>query len=271
MSLKLLKLNPAEQISVGSIITVVGKRNTGKSLIVRELLYKLRDQIDFCVCMTPTASSAHAFSQMMPRACVYDQGLNLEVIDKLMAFQSDCAKRKKRVRSVALVLDDCSWEAKSFRTPAPTLAQLYRNGRHMKITVLTVMQDAMDCSVGLRGQIDCLICLREASAQMRKRLHACWFGVVSLAGFNAIMDVVTENYGALCYLGTVPKNSPTECLFWYRAKKTLPPFRCVNDVFYKYAASPPPRDCESKTNGCQARRGGLVVETFGADSTVLSA
>ena len=34
--------------------------------------------------------------------------------------------------------------------------------------------------------------------EMRKRVHACWFGMVSFADFNTIMDAVTEDYGALC-------------------------------------------------------------------------
>ena len=134
MSLKLSRLDVSKQVPLGSIITIVGKLNTGKSKCVLNILYKLRDKLDFCLCMTPTASSAAAFAQIMPRACVYENGLDLDVIERLMAFQSDCAKEKKRVRSVALVLDDCSWEAKAFRQPAPTLAKLYRNGRHMNIT-----------------------------------------------------------------------------------------------------------------------------------------
>ena len=64
------------------------------------------------------------------------------------------AAKGKRMRSTLLVLDDCSWDAKSFRTPAPILAQLYRNGRHNRITVIMTCQDVLDIGVGLRGQVD---------------------------------------------------------------------------------------------------------------------
>ena len=59
----------------------------------------------------------------------YDK-LDLQIIDRLMTFQSDCANQGKRIRKVLLVLDDVSWESVNFKRPAPTLAQLYRNGRH---------------------------------------------------------------------------------------------------------------------------------------------
>jgi hypothetical protein len=53
------------------------------------LMYKLRDKIDCCIAMTPTTSSAEEFAKVMPRQCVYDQGLNLNVIDRLMDTQTD--------------------------------------------------------------------------------------------------------------------------------------------------------------------------------------
>jgi hypothetical protein len=258
MSLKLEKLDPQAQINAGSIITVIGKRNTGKTVLLRSLMYKLRDRIEFAICMTPTASSAESFRQSMPPGCVYD-GLDLDVIDRLMEFQSDCARRGKRLRSILLVLDDCSWKAADFKRPAPTLARLYRNGRHLSITVFCILQDAMDYHIGLRNQCDLIIVLRENSLQMRKRLHNCWFGILTFPEFQSCLDAVTENYGALCLLNTVQKNTASECVFWYRAKPALPPFRLVNDIYFKLSELKRPLPRVNKSN---ERKGGAVaVET----------
>ena len=57
--LKLSRLDPAKQIAAGSIITVVGKRNTGKSKIVQNLMYLLRDKFEFCI--SPHQKNAQAF------------------------------------------------------------------------------------------------------------------------------------------------------------------------------------------------------------------
>ena len=267
MSIQLQKLSPDKQIPCGSIISVIGKRNTGKSKIIMNLLYKLREKVDFCICMTPTTDSAEAFATCMPRQCIYDKGLDLDVIERLMDLQSDHAARGKRVFNVMLVLDDVSWNAAAFKRPAPTLARLYRNGRHLKITVACVLQDAMDYNVGLRGQCDAIFLLRETSLQMRKRLHSCWFGILSWQEFQCVLDAVTENYGALCLLNTVQKNTPSECLFWWRANPSVPPFRLVNSVFYKYA------ECKTvpsrERNTSRMLKGAVAVETCGDDSTVV--
>jgi energy-coupling factor transporter ATP-binding protein EcfA2 len=235
MSIKLERLSPTESIAAGSIISIIGKRGTGKTLLLRALTYKLRDKIDFCIAMTPTTSSAEALAKVMPRQCIYDQGLNLDVIDRLMDTQTDNAARGSRVFSTLLILDDVSWDAASFKRPAPTLSKLYRNGRHMRITVICVHQDAMDLNVGLRGQVDIVILLRELSLQMRKRLHTCWFGLLSLQEFQCVLDKVTEDYGALCLLNNSKSNLPSECLFWYRANPNIPTFRLVNDIFWQFA------------------------------------
>ena len=94
--MKLSRLDPDKQIAAGTIITVCGKRNTGTSLITRHLMSVLRDKIEFAICMTPTQSSADAFRQCMPHGLVYDQGLDLGVIERLMAYQSECAAKGKR-------------------------------------------------------------------------------------------------------------------------------------------------------------------------------
>ena len=122
MSLKLAKLDPTQQIPSGSIITIVGKRNTGKTQCILNLMYALREKVEFAICMTPTRSSAVEFKKVMPSSCVYD-GLDLDVIERMMDVQAECAAAKKRLRSILLVLDDTSWEAKAFRTPSPILAR----------------------------------------------------------------------------------------------------------------------------------------------------
>eukprot|EP00966_Prymnesium_polylepis_P075735 1756123-Prymnesium_polylepis.1 len=241
MSIKLKRLSPTEQIAIGSTVSIIGKRGTGKTKMLMALMYKLRDKVDFCLAFTPTTSSAEEFAKVMPRQCIYDQGLSLEVIDRLMDTQTDNAARGSRVFSVLLILDDVSWDAASFKRPAPTLSKLYRNGRHMRITVFCVHQYAMDLNLGLRGQID--------------------------LEFQCVLDKVTEDYGALCLLNNSKSTQKSECLFWYRAVPTLPKFRLVNDIFWQFA------ECKTvphKESSNATRKGGVKVETCGDDcSTVV--
>eukprot|EP00966_Prymnesium_polylepis_P328549 7384356-Prymnesium_polylepis.2 len=189
-----------------------------------------------------------------------------------MAYQKECAQKGKRVRSIMVIFDDCSWEAALFKKPAPTLAELYRNGRHMNITVCCIGQDHLDFHIGLRGQVDVYFFLREASVQIRKRIHSASVPALTLPEFHCVMDSVTENYGALVVLNTVQKNSPSECLFWWRARVKLPRFKLVNDCFYTFAERLVP-EVHAQQSTQPQRKGGVMVETCGDDdaSTVVSA
>ena len=257
----------ADQIKPGSIIALIGKRGSGKSHMALQILYKLRNKIDFAVCMTPTQSSAEAFSRCMPRCLIYDK-LDLDAIQRLIDYQSDCLARGKKLRSTLLLLDDTSWEARAFRAPAPVLAFLARNGRHSLLTVLITMQSPLDIGPAIRSQVDYVLTLREAVTQQRKRLYESYYGIIpTFSDFCTVLDMTTESFGALVMLNSVNSNKFQDCLRWYRAKPSLPPFRLVNDCFYFLAQTMKPLPVEDKDQKRQKR--GMVVQTSGA-STVVS-
>jgi len=51
--IKLSRLDPEKQIAAGSIITIVGRLNSGKSKICLHLMYLLREKFEFVIAMTP--------------------------------------------------------------------------------------------------------------------------------------------------------------------------------------------------------------------------
>ena len=257
----------ADSIKTGSIIVLLGRRGTGKSVCAYNLLYKLRDKHDFALCFTPTQSSADLFAKCMPRRCIYDR-LDLTVLQRLLDYQASCLAKGKRCRSTLVILDDTSWEAKAFRTPAPVLGFLARNGRHSLITVLITAQTPLDLGPAIRSQVDYAITLREVVTQQRKKLYETYFGVLpTFESFCHLMDITTENYGALCLLNSVNSNDPAQCLRWWRAKASLPPFRLPNDVFFRLAETMKPLPVDEKDQ--TAKKGGVAVEMCGA-STVVS-
>ena len=52
MKLKLDRFDP-DTLPLGSITLCQGRRNTGKSTILKSLMLALKDKIDVCVAMTP--------------------------------------------------------------------------------------------------------------------------------------------------------------------------------------------------------------------------
>ena len=238
LRLKLSRLDPSK-LTPGTISLFQGRRNTGKTTLLRQAMYWMRDRVDLTVAVTPTESSAAMFRTLMPASCVYDQGFDVSIVETLLATQRELLAQKRRPRNVLLVLDDCSFDSKKWREKP--IADLARNGRHCHVTVMLTSQYAMDLGPDLRSQIDLVYALRDPIIQNRKRLHACYFGMLPFAEFAAAFEACTENFGALVLDQTVNTSEVTACVFWARAAPTLPPFRVAAPVFFKLEARETPR------------------------------
>ena len=219
----------------GSVIVCTARRNSGKTVLMRDVMYHLSrgKGIDFCLAMTPTVSSSDMLKKHMPASCVWPT-LELGVIEKLLATQRDLLQQKgKRPRDVLLLLDDLSYDAKAFRAKGNVLGDLWRNGRHAHVTVICTCQAALDLGPDLRGNTDVVFALKEPILANRRKLHEAYFGQLDFASFNACFEKATSDYGALVLNNTLPESDVEACWGWYRASLDLPPFRCCADVVYK--------------------------------------
>ena len=73
MKLKLSKFDMSS-VKPGTIQLFQGRRNTGKSSLLRSAMWAMREHIELTIAMTTTQSSADMFRTLMPTSCVYDQG-----------------------------------------------------------------------------------------------------------------------------------------------------------------------------------------------------
>lgn len=228
--LKLSRFDPTT-LKPGTISLFQGRRNAGKSTLLRQAMYWMRDKVDLTIAVTPTQSSAEMFRTMMPASCVHDQGFDTSIVETLLATQRELIAAGRRPRNVLLILDDCSFDSKKWKEKP--IADLARNGRHCHITVMLTSQYAMDLGPDLRSQIDLVYALRDPIISNRKRLSQCYFGMLPFAEFSAAFEACTENYGAIVLDQTVNTNDATSCVFWTRAELALPPFRVAGSVYFK--------------------------------------
>ena len=223
-------------IPLGTITLIQGRRNTGKSTILRSLMYALRDKVDYCVAMTPTHSSADFFRTVLPSQFVYDKGIDVGVIERALAMQRALVAKGKH-RHLLLILDDVSYDKVAFRSPV--IGDAWRNGRHANLTIMLTSQAIYDLPCDLRANTDLIFALRDPIIQNRRKLHLAYFGQLEFDAFARCFAKCTQDYGAIVLNQTVPTNTPDECLFWYRAQPTVPPFTLCSDAVWHRAERPP--------------------------------
>ena len=219
----------------GRITMVIGKRGTGKSVLMRDILYHMSNKVDFGVAMTPTEESAREFEKCMPKSWVY-RGFEQEKLDDIVRVQKEKAQSgSSGAKQLYVVLDDCSYDKKIMKTE--TMRFLTANGRHVNLTFVMAFQYLVDCPPDVRTNVDYVMCTREIILANKVKLWRYFFGVFDrYEDFARVLDKCTADYGVLVFDNTQPGASGdpiANSIFWYRADPQLPTFRMGKEVYWK--------------------------------------
>jgi len=229
MKLRLSKFDP-DGMKPYRIILLVGKRGTGKSVLLNDLMYYLSRKVDYAVAMTPTEETRREFRAHMPESWIYDN-FNGPKVDQLLALQRDAAKRDK-LRKILLVLDDCMYDKKVLKNIG--IRDIFMNGRHLYLTFTVAMQYVMDMTPDLRTQVDYVFALRENIISNKQKLWKYFFGMFErFEDFSRVMDKCTSDHGCIVLDNTAQSNNVQDSIFWYKANINPPPYKIGKEVFWR--------------------------------------
>jgi len=213
---------------------IVGKRGSGKSVLLRDIMYNHRNMHDIGVCCTPTMETADMFEKFVPRSLIYND-YNGAVLSRIVTQQRLRQEAGKHVDRIFIVLDDCGYEKNMFSSKNTTMRDIFMNGRHYKITLYICLQYCVDIPPAMRANTDYVYALREPVTANQKRLHDFFFGIVdTFANFKKIFNAATTNYECLVTANTgTSSNDLEDCLYWYKASVNLPRFRLCDDRYWR--------------------------------------
>jgi len=197
------------------VFLLLGKRNTGKSVLTADLMFYKR-HIPAGILMSATEEATGYFQAVtgIPDAYIYSEW-NPEAIDTIIAKQKNLAKAGK-LRTCFVVLDDLAFDKQLFNSKQ--MRQLMMNGRHYGICLIITAQFLGDLPTYFRANVDYVITCRTPGIQDRERLWKNFYGAIpTFHMFQAIMDNTTENYSSLVLDNTVQSNALNDCIFWYKA------------------------------------------------------
>lgn len=228
MSIRVKKFNP-KTIKPHRIIFIVGKRHTGKTVLMQDILSQMPNP-DYVMGMTPTDDTIALFKEFMPESCIFTQ-FSQEKLERMLSVQRELIRRGK-TRSVLLVMDDCLYQKGVLKSTA--MRDLFFNGRHLNCGLIVLVQYCMDMSPEFRTNVDYLFTLRENTITNRQKLHKHFFGqFAKFDEFDKVMAACTQNYSALIMDATVPSTNASETIFWYKASMKIDPFRLGRDVYWR--------------------------------------
>ena len=120
-------------------ISLVAKRNSGKSVLLKYLVDQQKHQFDkiFVICPTETVNSFYA--DLVDKNCIFDEWKE-DWCDGLIKKMTETNKgiNKEARKNVLIILDDIMADTNFAQSPA--LKKLYTRGRHINIGVIATCQ-----------------------------------------------------------------------------------------------------------------------------------
>jgi hypothetical protein len=220
--MKSISFKPNE--SKGPVIVLIGRRDTGKSFLVRDLLYYHQD-IPIGTVISGTEEGNGFYGKLVPKLFIHNE-YNTVIIENVLKRQRGVLKQIKKEmeqfnRSTIdprtfVILDDCLYDNTWARDKMMRL--LFMNGRHWKVMLLITMQYPLGIPPTLRTNIDYVFILREPYIANRKRIYENYAGMFpTLESFCQVMDQCTENFECLVINNNAKSNKLQDQVFWYKA------------------------------------------------------
>jgi hypothetical protein len=215
-----------EKIMDDACIVAFGKRRTGKTWIVRNLLHLKRGVFNHGLVITKTKFNGF-WQNYFPMAVVHGD-YDPKILEAFMKLQLNILSENeknpnKQINPWAVIVLDDVIADKHVRY-CDTLATLFYNGRHFRIMLIVCSQYVFGLPPGLRSNVDYAFVLRQAQKRQRDQLAEDYADMVyDKDYFFNMLDTNTQDQHAMVVDLSDP-NIPPEEMFWQWKAEDVPLF-----------------------------------------------
>jgi hypothetical protein len=252
MNLKLKKFDMSS-IKSDKVVLFIGKRETGKSFLVRDLLWHNRD-LPVGTVISGTEGANQFYSKMIPSIFIHDE-YRPEIIHNFVKRQGRLVKKQvsgapeyQNIDPRAfMILDDCLYDNSWVKDK--NVRSLFMNGRHYKAFFIITSQYSLGIPPNLRTNVDYVFVLRETIHSNRRRLFEQYCGMFpTYEFFCSVMDQCTENFECLVINNNSKSSKLEDQCFWYKGSDH-PDFRLGADILWKQSSNMALNDDSDDDNG----------------------
>jgi hypothetical protein len=210
-------------------IAIIAKSGSGKSWVIREILYYLyKTKVPCGTVIAPTDKMTKFYNDFVPPAFIHHE-YKEDIIPKLLQRQriiidkneQRAKKNKPKVDPRAyLVMDDCM-SSKHLWLRDPCVLSIFNEGRHFQLTFILAMQYSLGIQPELRSNFDFIFLLGEDNFSNRKKLYEHYAGIFPTRDiFEMAFSELTNNYGCMVINNRIRCTDIRKKVFHFRANKT---------------------------------------------------
>jgi energy-coupling factor transporter ATP-binding protein EcfA2 len=218
----------------GSKIVILGKPGSGKSVLIKHLLFAKKHLIPVGFVISGSEETNSFYSSIFPDIFIY-HSYDKKIIEKLKSRQK-AAKTYLQNGWNVLVLDDCMDDPRAFSEPI--IKGLFKNGRHWDILAIFANQYVFDFKPELRASVDGVFIFREATNTNREKIFKNFASIIpSYEIFCKLMDELTQDYTCLYIDNQAQSNNWVDCVFYFKADPNIPNFTFGSIDYQRFAAT----------------------------------
>jgi len=218
MAIREFNLN---QMVTNPSILCIGKRGSGKSFLLRDLLYHFRN-IPAGIIISPTERMHGDHKRYFPDLYIHDNITDATMNNILLRQSEMINKAKQNIDhkidpSALLIMENCLSSKKEW-SKNKIIQEIMINGRHYYLTNIVTMQCPMGISPDMRLNFDYVFLFKENSMINKKKLYlnyASMFPTFDI--FEKIFNKCTDDYGIMVIDNRNNSTNITDSVFWYKA------------------------------------------------------
>ena len=222
------------------MIVVIGKKDTGKSFLVKDILFHTQASFPIGTVISGTEVANEFFQHMVPSKLIHDKykpDIVMNMIKRQLAVKTHRNQDKNKNGGNSnvdprafLILDDCLYDGSWIKEESTRY--VFMNGRHIDLMTIITMQYPLGITPNLRTNVDFIFILRENIIGNRHRIYESYAGMFpTFEIFCMFMDQCTEDYNCLVICNGVASNKLEDQVFWYKATDH-PAFKLCDDALW---------------------------------------
>ena len=178
-------------------ITIIAKRNSGKSFLLKHLLqYSIKiGEFDKIYCISPTERINRFYSDIIAQNCIFDSYSDewiLSLIDKMSKINEGKTKQSQNPINCLLILDDCTSDVNMHQ--AKGIKMLYTRGRHSFIAVCIISQNLKSVSPSIRNNSDYILTGQLNASNVEKLCESYRCPIINKKDFITLYKNSTSDY-----------------------------------------------------------------------------
>lgn len=216
------------KIQSDSTIFIIGRRATGRTTLVCDILYYKQD-IPYGIVISPTEDNDYAYKNRASAPIVFGE--------YRPEITANIVKRQKMMGTSAvdsrafLIMDNCLYDA-SWKTDT-SMQQIFMNNRTLRLLHIMTVSYGYGLSPAIRQNIDYVFIFRENVIRNLKYAYEHYANIFpSFESFTAAINALGQ-YECLVINISNTSNKLEDKVFWYKAKIHKPFILCNTEPLHK--------------------------------------